>query len=71
VSTAFRGRFEFREVLDRRWIIAAIHDFRPKLPWSLYNFSQAIVHLWVMRSFGRHLRRVEAESSASDSPGPA
>lgn len=71
VSTAFRGRFEFREVLDRRWIIAAIHDFRPKLPWSLYNFSQAIVHLWVMRSFGRHLRRVEAESSTSDSPGPA
>jgi len=58
VSTAFRGRFEFREVLNRRWIIAAIHDFRPTLPWSLYSLSQALVHLWVMRSFGRHLRRI-------------
>jgi len=62
VSARFRGRFEFREVLNRRWLIAAIHDFRPMLPWSLYNSSQAIVHLWVMRSFGRHLRRLDGTS---------
>ncbi|MEM7675634.1 MAG: NAD(P)H-binding protein [Myxococcota bacterium] len=54
------GRFEFREVLQGRFLIAAIHDFRPALPWFIYNFSQALVHLWVMKGFGRHLA---AESS--------
>ena len=53
-----QGRFEFREVLRGKSIIAAIHDFRPTLPWYLYNVSQALVHLVVMRGFGRHLARV-------------
>ncbi|MEM1025963.1 MAG: NAD(P)H-binding protein [Myxococcota bacterium] len=52
------GRFEFREVLNRKAIIAAIHDFKPRLPWYVYNFSQAVAHLIVMRGFGRHLGRV-------------
>ena len=51
------GRLEFREVLDDRTVIAAVHDFTPRLPWFLYNLSQAIVHLWVMWGFGRHLLR--------------
>lgn len=55
---AYRGRFEFREVLGGEAIIAAIHDFRPTLPWFVYNLSQALVHLFVMRSFGRHLLAV-------------
>lgn len=50
-----QGRFEFREVLGSRFLIAAIHDFRPALPWFVYNVSQALVHIWVMRGFGRHL----------------
>lgn len=54
----WRGRFEFREVLSGQAIIAAIHDFRPRLPWLVYNWTQALVHLWVMRGFGRHLARV-------------
>jgi uncharacterized protein YbjT (DUF2867 family) len=57
-SPEYRGRFEFREVLNGRAIIAAIHDFRPTLPWFVYNISQALVHLVVMRAFGRHLRAI-------------
>lgn len=49
------GRLEFREVLDRRFVLAAIHDYVPALPWALYAVSQAWVHAWVMRRFARHL----------------
>lgn len=70
VGGEYRGRFEFREVLRRESIIAAIHDFRPALPWYLYNLSQALVHLVVMRGFGRHLgeidRRLEAGSTMEE-----
>jgi uncharacterized protein YbjT (DUF2867 family) len=52
-----RGRLEFREVLDGRFVIAAIHEFEPTLPWYVYRFSQAYAHLWVMWRFRRHLAR--------------
>ena len=51
-----KGRMEFREMLDRRCLIIAIHDFTPKLPWHLYSRTQAVFHLWVMKRFNRHLR---------------
>ncbi len=51
-----RGRLEFREVLDRRYVMAALHEFRPALPWYIYCWTQAIVHLVVMRAFGEHLK---------------
>lgn len=51
-----RGRLEFREVLNRRYVMAAIHEFRPALPWFIYRFSQAIIHLMVMKAFGEHLK---------------
>jgi len=54
-----RGRFEFREVLGGTMIIAAIHDYKPKLPWFFYLLTQARVHLWVMKAFGRHLDKVD------------
>lgn len=57
-----RGRLEFREVLDRSSVLAAIHEFEPALPWWIYRFTQAIVHLWVMIRFSRHLSDVEPES---------
>jgi uncharacterized protein YbjT (DUF2867 family) len=57
-----RGRLEFREVLNRRYIMAAIHEFRPALPWYIYRWSQAIVHLWVMKGFARHLKRAKPYS---------
>jgi hypothetical protein len=58
-----RGRLEFREVLDRRYVIAAIHEFEPTLPWYIYRFSQAYAHLWVMWRFRRHLARIAADAA--------
>jgi uncharacterized protein YbjT (DUF2867 family) len=64
-----KGRLEFREVLKRQFAIAAIHDFKPSLPWPLYRFTQALIHLWVMHSFAKFLakaqRPVVSESTAS------
>jgi hypothetical protein len=53
-----RGRLEFRVVLGGGAILAAIHDFVPRLPWFIYNLTQAPAHLWVMFAFGRHLKRI-------------
>jgi uncharacterized protein YbjT (DUF2867 family) len=50
-----RGRLEFREVLDGRYVLACIHDYRPRLWWGLYRWGQAPVHAWVMASFHRFL----------------
>ncbi len=52
-----KGRLEFRTVLNRKYILAAIHEYNPALPWYFYRYSQAVVHLLVMRAFGRYLRR--------------
>ena len=54
---AGRGRLEFREVLKSRYTLAAIHEFHPRLPWYIYKYSQAIIHLWVMKKFNQHLLR--------------
>jgi hypothetical protein len=56
------GRFELREVLGRRALLAAIHDYRPALPWPVYQATQARVHLAVMWGFGRHLERLAERS---------
>jgi hypothetical protein len=56
---ADRGRLEFREVLQGRYVLAAIHDFRPRLPWMVYKWTQAVVHLIVMFAFGRHLKNIK------------
>jgi uncharacterized protein YbjT (DUF2867 family) len=58
VADKNRGRLEFRVVLNRRYILAAIHDYRPALPWFIYRYSQALAHLLVMRAFSRHLLKV-------------
>lgn len=58
------GWLEFRSVLDNRFIIAAIHEFVPRLPWYLYRFSQAVLHLFVMKWFGRFLEKQEKQVSA-------
>lgn len=55
-----RPRLEFRSVLGGRFLLAAIHDFVPALPWFIYVMTQALVHLLVMRGFGRHLAREQA-----------
>ena len=53
-------RLEFRTIPDGSGALAAVHDFRPRLPWWLYTRTQAYTHLWVMWRFGRHLARVAA-----------
>ena len=53
-----QGRLEFRVVSSRGCVIASIHEFAPTLPWWLYANTQARMHLWVMRAFGRHLSRL-------------
>jgi len=50
-----KGRLEFREVLGGRYLLAAIHEYRPALPWFVYKLTQAKAHLAVMRAFGRRL----------------
>ena len=51
------GWLEFRSVLENRYVIAAIHEYVPRLPWYLYRLSQALIHLVVMKNFGRFLNR--------------
>lgn len=53
-----KGRLEFREVLNNKFTLAAIHEYTPSLPWYIYRYSQALVHLFVMKSFGKHLEKV-------------
>lgn len=50
-----RPRLEFRQVLGGRVLLVAIHDYRPALPWPLYNLTQARIHLRAMRAFARYL----------------
>jgi hypothetical protein len=51
-----KGRFEFREVLRGKFVLVAIFDFVPALPWWIYKNTQAILHLFVMAMFRRHLK---------------
>lgn len=57
VSEQNKGRLEFRVVLNRKFVLAAIHDFRPSLPWYIYKYSQAVLHALVMKAFARHLAK--------------
>jgi hypothetical protein len=52
-----RGRLEFRVVLNRKYVLAAIHDYQPMLPWYVYVYTQAKAHLIVMNSFRRYLQK--------------
>ena len=54
---ALRPRFEFRDVLHCRYTIAAIHDFRPQLPWGFYVLTQAVIHLIAMRTFQKFMEK--------------
>ncbi|MEQ8469651.1 MAG: NAD(P)H-binding protein [Marinoscillum sp.] len=51
------GWLEFRSVLGGKYIIGAIHEFVPRLPWYIYIYTQAQLHLLVMKRFGEHLSK--------------
>lgn len=53
-----KGRLEFRVVLRNKFALAAIHEFKPALPWYIYRYTQAVVHLIVMNAFGRYLLKL-------------
>ncbi|MGN6108891.1 MAG: NAD-dependent epimerase/dehydratase family protein [Kofleriaceae bacterium] len=78
-----RGRLELRVTPDGAHLLAAIHEYEPRLPWPIYRWTQALVHRAVMLRFGHHLarsgtrtgpvprRRARSRScSPSDSGGP-
>ncbi|MEQ8352447.1 MAG: NAD(P)H-binding protein [Leptospiraceae bacterium] len=50
-----RGRLEFRTIPSLNCALSAVHSFQPALPWYIYKFTQAPVHLWVMNAFARFL----------------
>ena len=54
-----RGWLEFRSILDDNYIITAIHEFVPRLPWVVYKFTQAKAHLLVMKKFEKHLNTMK------------
>jgi hypothetical protein len=56
------GRLEFREVLHGEYVLAAIHEFHPRLPWLVYTWTQALFHVWVMWRYRRHLAKVAREA---------
>jgi uncharacterized protein YbjT (DUF2867 family) len=55
------GWLEFREVLDGKYMITAIHEFVPRLPWILYVNTQARLHVWVMNRFKEYLKKYKSE----------
>ncbi len=52
------ARLEFRDLLDGRYSMVAIHDFNPALPWFFYRFTQAIIHGLVMKGFQGHMEQL-------------
>ncbi|MEM6771698.1 MAG: epimerase, partial [Bacteroidota bacterium] len=51
------GWLEFRRLLGGAYVISAIHEFVPALPWYIYILTQANAHAIVMNRFGKHLAR--------------
>jgi hypothetical protein len=47
------GVFEFRVSESGQYALIGLHDFRPSLPWPLYQWTQAQAHRWVMACFTR------------------
>ena len=55
------GRLEFRAIPGTSFILTAVLDFEPRLPWFIYRFTQAYIHLWVMKRFRKHLGTYESK----------
>ncbi len=56
-----KGRLTFRNIIDLRYTMAEIHDFTPRLPWFIYKFTQAKMHLFTMKAFNRYLLNVRKD----------
>ena len=53
------GWLEFRSILKNEYIITAIHEYVPKLPWMIYTLTQAKMHLYVMKRFEKELKSLK------------
>ena len=51
------GRLEFRIFPERDCFIVVIHRYAPRLPWWLYQFTQAPFHKLIMTLFTSYLER--------------
>ncbi len=51
------ARLEFRDLLQGRFTLFAIHDFNPALPWYFYRFTQAVIHGLVMKGFQGYMEQ--------------
>ena len=58
-----RGRLEFHAVLNNRYVLVAIHDYVPTIPWFVYNATQALLHVWVMGKYRKHLERLAKDTN--------
>jgi uncharacterized protein YbjT (DUF2867 family) len=56
--TVDTGWLEFRQVQNKKYSLTAIHEFVPSLPWFIYVITQAPIHYFVMKAFGKHLARI-------------
>lgn len=45
------GIMEFREILNGKFLIIALHNYQPSLPWWIYVPTQAVLHKIIMKSF--------------------
>ena len=61
------GWLEFRSILDNEFIITAIHEYVPKLPWFLYKLTQAKIHLYVMNKFEKEISKKRLKNSQNPS----
>lgn len=52
------GRLEFLQMPGTNICVVAIHDYVPSLPWYIYKYTQAKVHLGVMYAFGKYVKRL-------------
>lgn len=60
-KVAHNGRLEFLQLPNSQECIVAIHDYLPSLPWFIYKYSQAKIHLWVMKAFDLHMKKISRD----------
>lgn len=50
------ARLEFRKVNSFTTLVT-LHDYEPRIPWSIYKYTQALIHLWVMKKFSKSISK--------------
>jgi hypothetical protein len=65
-----KPRLEFRRVLSGDFVIVALHDYVPALPWPIYAATQALAHLMFMWLFANKMRKISKRLSKEPSKFP-